>query len=215
MKKLLLTLIALTFATLPNTTTHAAEPADPQAATENIGAPVAAPTLLAAPPASVQNTAETPTMVIKVGFVDMAKIASDSAPGKAAYAEIKAKTAKYQKQIKSKERQLQKQKAAIESQMPSLTPSQRSKKAQDFQKKVESFQKFLQKADKDVRTSEAELLQELYKAVVKAANDYGTANGYAAIVMKKELLFAGNTVAIQDLTEEMIKLLAEKPDKKQ
>lgn len=214
MKKFLLTLTAITFVALPYVTTYAAEPAESQAATQNIETPIAASTIPTAPPPAEQNTPETPKQVVKIGFIDMAKIASDSDPGKAAYAEIKAKTAKYQKQIKSKERQLQKQKADIEAQMPSLTPTQRSKKAKEFQNKLESFQKYLQKADKDVRTREAELLQELYKAVVKTAGDYGTTNGYAAIVMKKELLFAGDTVAIQDLTEEMIKLLAKSPDKK-
>ncbi|HOP40525.1 MAG TPA: OmpH family outer membrane protein [Geobacteraceae bacterium] len=218
MKKFLFMFFALTIATLPNVTAHAAEaatgPDQQNVATENIMTPEAPPTEPPTISAPDQTNPATPERIIKIGFVDMAKVASDSVPGKAAYAEVKAESAKYQKQIKSKEKQLKKQKASIEAQMPSLTPAQRSVKAKDFQKKLESFQKFLQKAEQDIRTKEAKLLQKLYESVVTSANDYGTANGYAAIVMKKELLFIDSTIKIQDITAEIITLLDKTPKTK-
>ncbi len=219
MRKFLLTLITISLATLPNLRALAAEPAT---ALEPTAAVTATSTTPGTKPVAAENAA-TPASVlpaktdqkIKVGFIDMAKIASDSSPGKAAYAEVKAKTVKYQKQIKAKENQLKKQKAAIEAQMSSLTPSQRSVKAKEFQKKLESFQKFLEKADKDVRTKEAELLKELYLSVEKSAGDYGKVHGYAAITMRKDLLFIGSNVESQDLTAEIIKQLDAKQGDKQ
>lgn len=209
MRKILLVLLTISLAALPSISAFAAEPAT------TATAPEASVTATSTEPQTKAVAAESPAPAlpvtteqkIKIGFIDMAKVASDSSPGKAAYAKIKAKTGNYQKQIKSKERQLQKQKAAIEAQLPSLQPSQRAAKAKDFQKKLESFQKFLEKAEKDVRTKEAELLKELYQSVEKSAGDYGKANGFAAIVMRKDLLFVGNTVDIQDLTAEIIKQL--------
>jgi outer membrane protein len=218
MRKFLLTLVTISLATLPSLRTLAAEPAT---TSEPTTAFIATSTTPETKPAVAENAVSPASVLpatadqkIKVGFVDMTKIASDSSPGKAAYAEVKAKTEKYQKQIKAKEKQLQKQKAAIEAQMPSLTPSQRSTKANEFQKKLESFQKFLVKAEKDVRTREAELLKELYLSVEKAAGDYGKANGYAAITMQKDLLFIGSTVDSQDLTAEIIKQLDAKQGSK-
>jgi len=152
--------------------------------------------------------------VVKIGFVDMPTIAKDSAPGKAAHAEVKAKTEKYQKQIKAKETQLQKQKAAIEAQMPTLSPPQREAKAKEFQKKIMEFQKFVQNADKDVRAREEELLGKLFKSVDQVAGEYAKANGFTAVIMKNQLLFVSPDVQTSDITAEMIKLVDKTAPKK-
>ena len=209
MRKFLLPLVTITLVALPALTALANEPETnitPKAAlSEKSSPPETKPTVLKADTAPTLPARKEQS--IKIGIIDMAKIASDSSSGKAVYAEVKAKMEKFQKQIKSKETQLKKQKADIEAQMPSLAPIQRSAKAKEFQKKLESFQNFLQKAEKDVRTREAELLKKLYESVAKSAGDYGKTNGFAAIVINKELLFTGSTVEIQDLTTEVIKLI--------
>ncbi len=209
MRKFLLPLITVALVALPALTARAAEtetisPPTP-VLTEKSSSTETNPPMLEVSPAPVLPPIKESS--VKIGVIDMAKIAGDSASGKAAYAKVKAKMEKLQKQIKSKENQLKKQKADIEAQMPSLAPIQRSAKAKEFQKKLESFQSFIQKAEKDVRATEAELLKNLYESVAKSAADYGKANGFAAIVMNKELLFAGSSVAIEDLTAEIIKLI--------
>jgi outer membrane protein len=209
MRKFLLPLITVALISLPALTARAAETetiSSPKpVTTEKSSSSEANPPILEVSPAPVLPQKNEPG--VKIGIIDMAKIAGDSASGKAVYAKVKAKMEKIQKQIKSKETQLKKQKADIEAQMPSLAPIQRSAKANEFQKKLENFQSFIQKAEKDIRTTEAELLKNLYESVAKSAADYGKTNGYAAIVINKELLFAGSTVAIQDLTAEIIKLI--------
>jgi outer membrane protein len=209
MNKFLLTLITVAFIVLAALTAFAAEPeasSTPKPTLLNKTSPTeSTPTMLEAVTAPALPTRKEPS--IKIGIIDMAKIASDSSSGKAVYAEVKAKMEKLQKQIKAKETQLKKQKADIEAQMPSLAPIQRSAKAKEFQNKLESFQNFIQKAEKDVRTTEGELLKKLYESVAKSAADYGKTHGFAAIVINKELLFAGNSVDIQDLTAEIITLI--------
>ncbi|MRR07599.1 MAG: OmpH family outer membrane protein [Deltaproteobacteria bacterium] len=211
MKKTVVILMAIALATLPYLTVLAAEPeasSAPKPALTEKG--VAAEVMPTAPKNGASPASALPVKTeqsIKIGVIDMTKIARDSNPGKAAYAEVKATMEKYQKQIKSKETQLQKQKATIEAQMPSLPPTQRAAKAKEFQKKLESFQGYIQKAEKDIRAREAELMKKLYQSVEKSASDYGKTNGYAAIVLNKELLFTGNNVHVEDLTAETIKLL--------
>jgi len=203
--------MAIALATLPSITAFAAEPEASSAPKPTLNEKGVAPEVM--PTAPKNGTSPAPALSvkteqsIKIGVIDMTKIARDSTPGKAAYAEVKATMEKYQKQIKSKETQLQKQKAALEAQMPSLAPIQRAAKAKEFQKKLESFQSYIQKAEKDIRAREAELMKKLYQSVEKSAGDYGKSNGYAAIVMNKELLFTGSNVHIQDLTAETIKII--------
>jgi len=209
MRKFLLPLITVALISLPALTARAAETesiSTPKPVlTEKSSSSEANPPMLEVGPAPVEPKKNEPG--VKIGVIDMAKIASDSSSGKAVYAKVKAKMEKLQKQVKSKETQLKKQKADIEAQMPSLAPIQRSAKANEFQKKLESFQSFIQKAEKDIRTTEAELLKNLYESVAKSAADYGKTNGFAAVVINKELLFAGSSVDIQDLTAEIIKLI--------
>lgn len=209
MRKLLLPLITVTLVALPALLACAAETetiSSPKAVlTDKSSSSEANPPVTEISPAPVLPEKNEPS--VKIGTIDMAKIAGDSASGKAVYAKVKAKMEKLQKQIKSKETQLKKQKADIEAQMPSLAPIQRSAKANEFQKKLESFQSFIQKAEKDIRATETELLKNLYESVAKSAAVYGKENGFAAIVINKELLFAGSSVEIQDLTAEIIKLI--------
>jgi outer membrane protein len=217
MIKCITTLMIVALAALPSFSARAEEPAaviETKAAPQNTSATETKPTAIspAAPAtAAPQTKAE---HAARIGLVDMAKIASDSVPGKAAYSEIKAKTEKYRSQITAKEKQLEKQKKTIEAQIATLSPQQREVKAKDFQKKMEEYRKLVTKADKDVRDRQEKLLNNLYKSIEKTSGDYGKANGFAAVMMKKDLLFSGENVEIKDITDEIIKLVDGKQEKK-
>jgi outer membrane protein len=207
-------MMIVALAALPTFSAHAEEPAagieTKAAAQQNTSANETTQTAL--PPAAPALPIKV-GQPIRVGYVDMAKVASDSLPGKAAYSEIKAKTEKYRSQITAKEKQLEKQKKTIEAQIATLSPPQREAKAKDFQKKMEEYRKLVTKADKDVRARQEKLLNDLYKSIEKASGDYGKANGYAAVVMKKDLLFSGENVEAKDVTDEIIKLVEGKQNK--
>lgn len=151
-------------------------------------------------------SAQTPAPV-KIGYVDISKIASDSAPGKAANARLKEKTEKYRSQITSRQKALEKMKRDIEAQLPTLTPQQRQTKVKELEKKAGEYQKFVQGADKEMRKLEGELSESMIKAIQKAADEYGKANGFAAIVPKRDLLYLGDMVEVMDVTENLTKII--------
>jgi outer membrane protein len=211
MKNIVIMLASLILGSLTAVPVLAEEPA---AAVAPKAAPAAAESVKSAPAPVSASAPATPAKTdkaIRIGVVDMAAIAKDSAPGKAAYAEVKSKTEKYQKQIQAKQKQLQKLRADIEAKMPTLAPELRDAEAKKFQKKFEEFQKFAQKAEKDVRAKEEELLGKLFKSVEKAAGEYAMANGFTAVVMKNQLLYVEAGVETKDLTEQMIKLVGGTP----
>ncbi len=155
-----------------------------------------------------------PYQTLRIGYLDITRIGNESSPGKAAQGRLKAKAEKYQSQIAAKQKQLEKQKAAIEAKLPSMLPEQRAAKAREFEKKVEEYRKFVQNAEKEMKPLEEELTRSLVGMIEKVASDYGKANGYAAIVVKKELLYQGSVVAVQDVTEDILKLVNEQGEKK-
>ncbi|NMC73950.1 MAG: OmpH family outer membrane protein [Geobacteraceae bacterium] len=210
-------MMVATLAALFTASAWAEEPAAPPAS--KAAPPVSAPTAetqstVSAPAAPLPLSPSKVEQAVKIGYVDMAKIASDSAPGKAVQKEIKARTDKYQSQIKTKEKQLEKLKKTIEAQAATLSPQQREAKAKEFQKNIDEYRKLVIKADKDVSTLQEKLLGELYTSVEKAAGDYGKTNGFAAVVMKKELLYSAETAEVKDLTAEIIKLVESRQSKK-
>jgi len=150
------------------------------------------------PPKAAERTQPQPP--VKIGYVDIAKIVGDSVPGKAANARIKEKTEKYRSQITNRQKTLEKMKKDIETQLPTLTPQQREAKIKALEKKVAEYQKFVQGAEKEMQKIEEELSESMMKAIQKAADDYGRANGFAAIVPKRDLLYLGDMVEVIDVT---------------
>ncbi|HZV82076.1 MAG TPA: OmpH family outer membrane protein [Geobacteraceae bacterium] len=162
-----------------------------------------------APSGSGEKTAATtPVTSLRVGYADMAKIAEKSNLGKVAKAHFEAKADKLKAQIDTKQKLLEKQKATLEAKLPSYSPEQRAAKIKEYEKKVDELRKMLVKADKELKPMQEELLKEIYGKIEKAAVEYGAANGFSLIVVKKDLLYLGSNVDVQDVSDALIKHLA-------
>jgi outer membrane protein len=182
--------------------------------------PASAPSLLPAnveiTSAPAQKPAETPAtqQTTRLGHVDLARIAAESETGKAGQAQLAELKKKLQGQIETKRKQLEKQQAAIEAKLKTLTGPQREAKAKEFQKKVEEFQKFGMNAEKELQAKQEEFSARLFKAIEEASAELGKAKNLALVVIKRELLFLGNGVDAQDVTDGVIKTIDGKEIKK-
>jgi len=174
--------------------------------------PVPAQTVIA----PVQKTADVPAAQqgMRLGHVDLSRINSESEAGKSLQAKLMEKKGKLQTQIDTKRKQLDKLKAAIEAKIQSLTPQQREAKAKEFQKKVEEFQKVAQNSEKEMQDLQQELVKNLYDKIERVCTEYGKANGFALIVIKRDLLYLSSGVEVQDVTDSIIKLIDGKEQKK-
>lgn len=193
---------------------------------------IALPTLLNAaesvPAAEVQNSAPAPSAVIspqtppaadkpseaapvkqspKLGYVDINRIGSDSDRGKALKKLLTNKKESLQAKLESRKKQLEKLKASIESKLAGMTPQQREAKSKEFQKKLGDFQKFASNSEEELYKLQEKETKALFEDLERVAAEYGQANSYAAIVIKKELLYVGNAVDAQDVTDALIKSL--------
>jgi outer membrane protein len=200
--------LALPGVTLAAETVPSSTPAPQAISTSPASASKSAVTEKSVPAAVPATSAAQPTPpnkpVIRFGYVDMTRFGSDSVPGKAIRDRLKGKSEKYQAAIVSKQKQLEKQKTALEAKIAQLSPDQRAAKAKEFQKKVESFQKYVLNAEKEMRGLEEQLTFKLYQAVEKVAAAYGKEGGFAAIVIRKDLLYQDSGVEGIDVTEAII-----------
>ncbi|ABK98108.1 OmpH family outer membrane protein [Pelobacter propionicus] len=204
-------LFALLICALPSLGS-AAEQA-PQAAEAKPAAPI--PTEAPTPAPLPAATTEAPKpQQLRIGYIDIVRISTESSLGKASAAQAKQKQGKLQAQITEKRKQLDRQKKALETQFASLSPAQRDAKAKEFQKKVESFQKFGMNAEKEMQTLQQGLGKSFNEAVQQAATEYGTANSLALVILKREILYQAGSVETRDVSEGVIKLMNEKWVKK-
>jgi outer membrane protein len=147
---------------------------------------------------------------VRLGHVDLMRIAAESETGKTGKAQLTELNTKLQGQMEAKRKQLEKQKAALEAKMQTLTPQQREAKGKEFQKKVEEYQKFGMNAQKELQERQEEFTGRLFKAIEQASSEYGKANNLSLVVVKRELLYLGSGVDAQDVTEGVIKLIDRK-----
>lgn len=165
------------------------------------------PAVAAQKPAAAAQTA-------RIGTVDIVRIGTESERGKALKALLTTKKDKLQVKVDAKKKQIEKLKTSIEGKIAKMTPQQREAKAKEFQKKVAEFQKLAQGSEEELMTLQDKETKGFYEAIEQAAVEYGKANGFAAIMIKKELLYVGSSVEAQDVTDELIKALNQADQKK-
>jgi outer membrane protein len=167
-------------------------------------------TTLTVPPAEPAAT----TQGTRIGYVDISRIAGESARGKALKTLLIARKEQLQGKLDARKKQIEKLKSAIEAKIANMTPQQRDAKAKEFQKKLDEFQKFARTSEEELYTLQEKETKDLFTEVEKAATAHGTANKFAAIVIKKELLYIGSAVDAQDVTDALIKAMNEAGQKK-
>ncbi|MSM40719.1 MAG: OmpH family outer membrane protein [Geobacter sp.] len=168
-------------------------------------APAVAPAVTPAPATELKEVVTpAPAPRFRIGVVDIVRVGKESEEGKAIQVKLMERLDKFKAQLAAKQKQLEKQKAAIEAKLSSLLPEQRAAKGREFEKKVEAFRKQAQSGEKELMKVQEEMTTKLLKKIEQAAAAYGTKAGYAAIVVKKDLLYQSGSVESVDVTEELI-----------
>lgn len=175
--------------------------------------PASLPQTAAAPAEAAPKPAEA-VQNARIGSVDIARIGTESERGKALRALLTAKKDSLQGKIEGKKKALDKLKTAIEAKIATMTPKQREAKSKEFQKKLEELQRFAQASEEEFVALQEKETGALFRAIEQTAADHGKANGYAAIVVKKEMLYIGSSVDAQDVTDYLITALNQADQKK-
>jgi outer membrane protein len=185
---------------------------DPPAAA--VAAPsVQAPLPIAKPAAAGANTLPSvfnTSASGKIGVIDIMRISEESALGKQLKGRFKEKSNKLQAQLNTKQKQLEKQKATLQAKLPNLIPDQRVAKIKEYEKKVEEFKKTVTNAEKELMPLQEELTRSITMETAAACESYAKANGFAVVVLKKDLFYVGANYEQKDITTEVIKLMDEK-----
>lgn len=161
----------------------------------------------ASPPVATPIPAPPVKAGARIGYVDIMRIAEESAVGKASKARFKERSDKLQSQLNTKQKQLEKQKSTLEAKLPTLIPDQRGVKIKEYEKKVEEFRKFVKNAEKEMQPLQEELTRAITEATLAACASYGKENGFTAIAVRKDLLYVDAAYDSTDVTSEILTLM--------
>lgn len=192
-------------------------------ATKSAATSTAAPAALSAPAAPAAASPAAPQAAplataagaadVKIGYINMNKVATESAQGKAATAKLSDKSDKTRKKLEAKQKQLEKHKKEIEAKLPTMTPKERAAKGAEFQKKMEDFQKLVRSSELEVMEYQDKLTADMYQKIKDATVQFAKDAGYALIVEEKSVLYALDTLKPTNVTDEVIEVLGKKPTK--
>lgn len=175
--------------------------------------PAASSAAVSAPTVAAAAKDDAKAAAVKIGYVDMAKVAAESAEGKAASNSLKTKSEKLRAKIEARQKQIEKQKAAIEAKLPTMTQKERVAKGTEFQKKLEEYQKLVRSSELEINGLQDKLTNEVGGVIKKAAADYAKANGYVVIIEEKGVLYLDENAKPKDVTDEVVASMAKKQAK--
>jgi outer membrane protein len=145
-------------------------------------------------------------VAVKIGSVDLPRVAEKSEAGVKAMASLKEMYDKFQAKMKTKEKELEKLKFALQGK--NLTAEKRETKEKQFQKKFGEYQQFGKDAQQEFGRKQAELSKQIKDDLDRQIKDYGRDHGYALILNKEGLVYNDSKYEVKDLTDEITKIFS-------
>ncbi len=96
-------------------------------------------------------------------------------------------------------------KVSIESKLAKYSPKQREAKSLEFQKRVEAFQALVRDSEESLMKEQESETNKIIALIEKTVSEYGKANDFAVIGIKKDVLYVNSGVDAQDLTSIILK----------
>lgn len=140
---------------------------------------------------------------VKVGFIDVQYILSESKAGKKAKSDIEAYVSKRKKELNKEEKKLDSLKKDFDKNKLTMTKSQIQEKQVEFQKKLVAYQKKAKESGQEVDKKKRDYQNRALKELKKIVDEYAAKEGYQFILEKNEtgLLFSEKDL---DITEKIM-----------
>jgi len=150
---------------------------------------------------------------IKLGFVDIQSVISQSKEGQAARNKVAAEAAEKQKEIGLKEAEIKQMDTEFQKQAPVLSDAAKKDREEDIRRKLRDLKRLTEDFNRDLAKRESELLNDLLRDVTAVIRDYGKEKGLTLIVEKGQggVIYGSDPA---DLSKEILERYNNRPSKK-
>jgi len=150
---------------------------------------------------------------LKMGYVDMRAVLTESKAGKQHRAELEGFIKDKQAALRKEEDKLNAMKQSLEKDQLTLSDKQKQDKQRDFQAKVQAFQKMAGEADQELRKKDADYTNKTVESIRKIIADLAKLEKINIVLAKTDMtvLYADDGM---DLTQKVIDKLDAQSAKK-
>ena len=138
---------------------------------------------------------------IKVGYIDIQKVISESQAGKRARDRFQAQVKKAEADIVKERQELERLKSDLDKKGPLLKDEERRNLESDLQKRSVNLQRSMSDHQQELQVKNNEMMSELLKELEKIVNEVGRAEKFTLILERSQILYSDQGI---DITSKVI-----------
>ncbi len=138
---------------------------------------------------------------IKIGFIDIQRVISESQAGKQARDRFQAQVKKAEADIFKERQDLERIKNDLEKKGPLLKEEERRNIEADFQKRSVNLQRRMSDYQQELRNKNNEMMSAILKDLEKIVNEVGKADKFTLILERSQILYSDQGI---DITSKVI-----------
>jgi outer membrane protein len=138
---------------------------------------------------------------MKVGFIDVRRVVSESAPGKRAGERLQVQFKKAEADTLKERQELERLRSDLEKKGPLLKEEERRNLESDFQRRSVNLQRTMSDLQQELQLKEREMMQDILKDLEGIVSEVGKADKFTLILDRSQILFADQGI---DITNRVI-----------
>ncbi len=138
---------------------------------------------------------------MKIGYIDVRRVVTESAPGKRAGERLQAQLKKAEADTLKERQDLERLRADLEKKGPLLKEEERRNLELDFQKRSVTLQRTMGDLQQEIQLREREMMQDILKDLEGVVSEIGKADKFTLILDRSQILFGDQAI---DLTNKVI-----------
>jgi outer membrane protein len=138
---------------------------------------------------------------IKIGYIDIQKVISESAAGKRARDRFQAQVKKAESDIMKERQDIERLKAELDKKGPLLKDEERRNIEVDLQKRSINLQRSMSDHQQELQVRNNEMMSEILKELEKIVNEVGKAEKFTLILERSQILYSDQGI---DITSKVI-----------
>jgi outer membrane protein len=140
---------------------------------------------------------------VKIGFVDIQRIISESQPGKRAYDRFQTQIKKAEVDIQKERQDMEKTRTDLDKKGPLLKEEERRNLEADFQRRSVNLQRNLSDQQQELQRKRNEMMAEILKELEQVVTEVGKAEKFTLILERSQILYSDQAV---DITNKVIEV---------
>lgn len=138
---------------------------------------------------------------IRIGFIDIQRVVSESQAGKRAKDRFQAQVKKAEADLQKERQELERIRNDIDKKGPLLKEEERRNMEADFQKRSVNLQRTMGDYQQDLRQKESSMMSEILKELETIVNEVGKAEKFTLILERSQILYSDQGI---DITNKVI-----------